>query len=503
MRFDSLSSPLSEAAPCGLDLNEADDDEFVDNVIYGEDKLPPSFRNAETYEIFDPSGKIDIKAETKKFDAFLKQTYDLRILTLDARFQIVCGRFKGFAESLLGIATLLESFFDTVHPVDSSDRLSTLNQLDNISHSVMPLRYATLVNHPRFGAISFHDYEAATGAAKLREDETPPDASNMLAALGDDTGKDEVTNSIALFDQAFDAIKRIENACRNAEANSFKPTFDKLVGQMTEIRAFFSEARPELAVKEETSETAGDQGEPLEQINVGFQVKDQTSARKVLESVERYFTVYEPSAPTLLLVTQAKLLIGRSMVDAMQTLVSNKADQALFSFGAGTDFSISMSQMRELVDQAEKGSAPEDEPAPEPIPEPEPEPEPEDPAEGASETVASENSDEDVVSSEDSTEGLEEEEADKPEPEPEPEAVPEPEPEPEPTPPSPPSPAPKPAIPEMANSRNEAGVFIKSVEDFFRVQEPTSPIPILLAKARGFINHDFNMVVRDLLESND
>ena len=48
-------------------------------------------------------------------------------------------------------------------------------------------------------------------------------------------------------------------------------------------------------------------------------------------------------------------------------------------------------------------------------------------------------------------------------------------------------------------SRDHAGIVLKQVEDFFRIREPASPIPILLFKARNMLAKDFHALVRELI----
>ena len=48
-------------------------------------------------------------------------------------------------------------------------------------------------------------------------------------------------------------------------------------------------------------------------------------------------------------------------------------------------------------------------------------------------------------------------------------------------------------------SREHAGMVLKQVEDFFRIREPASPIPILLFKARNMLGKDFHALVRELI----
>ena len=43
-------------------------------------------------------------------------------------------------------------------------------------------------------------------------------------------------------------------------------------------------------------------------------------------------------------------------------------------------------------------------------------------------------------------------------------------------------------------SRDHAGMVLKQIEEFFRVREPASPIPILLFKARNMLTKDLSLI---------
>jgi type VI secretion system protein ImpA len=68
----------------------------------------------------------------------------------------------------------------------------------------------------------------------------------------------------------------------------------------------------------------------------------------MLQTVERYFAANEPASLALVLVTQARLLIGRPLVEALDALISANSDYATLTFGTEAGFKLSMSQMREL-----------------------------------------------------------------------------------------------------------------------------------------------------------
>jgi type VI secretion system protein ImpA len=56
-----------------------------------------------------------------------------------------------------------------------------------------------------------------------------------------------------------------------------------------------------------------------------------------------------------------------------------------------------------------------------------------------------------------------------------------------------------PTNPSRAISRHEAFALLEQVAAYYRMMEPSSPISLILDRARGFANQDFLAVLKDLL----
>ena len=94
MKVEELLKPISADAPCGEDLLAVDDPDFVDYYFNVEERLPTSYFNVLRGTLFDPKS-VDHKAETAQIEPLLKRSRDLRLLGIEAKFQILAGRFKG------------------------------------------------------------------------------------------------------------------------------------------------------------------------------------------------------------------------------------------------------------------------------------------------------------------------------------------------------------------------------------------------------------------------
>ncbi len=433
MRADDLLKPVAADMPCGEDLLAADDPDFVDYYFNVEDRFPTSYFNILRNELFDPRS-VDLKGETAQIDLLLARSRDLRLVVIQAKFQILCGRFRDFSNSLDAVAGMLEAWPAEVHPTDSIDRRNALEELNALPTITAPLEYAPLITDRRLGDILYRGYATGSGKITPREGEVAGDATGITGALGSSDNAKAVDTLYAQLTTAQEALRRIAAVTR-AGPDPFSPTLTRLTEKLQDIAMMVGIARTDLGgAPAETSsdETGISPAAPAEgatsvivQTSVAG-VSDHRDAYRLLVATEAYFARNEPASLALVLVTQSRLLIGRPLVDALDALLPNNASSAVISFGTSDGFGIYMNRMREISEHS----------------------------------GLSDNS------------SFAEEREDDP-----------------------------PAIEVV--SREHAGQIIKQVEDFFRLREPASPIPILLFKARNMLSKDFNDLVRELIASRE
>ncbi len=475
MAFDNLMNAVDPEEPCGPDLLEADDDEFINYYYDAEGRFPEKYYDLVREELFDAK-TIDFNAEQKQIDALLKRSRDLRLLNISARFAALSGKLPKFCEAVIAMADLIDAFPDDVHPkvdADNTERRNAVEELNNFNHVLAPLQYATLLADKRIGDVSYRKYAVSAALVEPRSGETPGDASAMVAALASDENRKAVEALYENLSGTRGALGRMQATSKTLASNPFTPDFEKLQERLGELIALVEQARSDLAGSGEDAQDAGGEagdvagdmsapaaGPTASQPTPSLSIPDMATAQSALRAVEAYFAANEPSAAALLLVTQARLLVGRPLVEALDTLLPGRSGGAVIDFGPETGFVIPMERMRTLTQETSSmmGAQPS-EPAPPPPPPPPPEPE------------------------------LDEE--GNPIPAPEGAAPPPPEPA--------PTPAPSAGTDMNVSNRVEAAGLIKGVEDFFRAREPASPIPVLLFKARGYLDKDFQALVRELL----
>ncbi len=442
MRYDKLLEPLSDEEPCGPDLDEEGDDDFINYTFGAEDRLPTRFFDADSGAPFDKS-TVDLKSEIKQIAKLLETSRDLRLLSLDARFHCLSGNIIGFSEAIQASAQLIEKFWENIHPIGTDDnffmRQNILETLSSRITVLLPLQFAALVNDKRNGNITFRQHAISLGEVEPREGETTLDSGAIAAALSNEENSEQLVIMHGSIAEAVKSLESIRNSFIENSGFEYAPMFDDLTEELARYNKLLETGQPSLAGEIDTdsddeatdsASEATDSPTPKKaaiptSLSDGTKilVSDQSSAVRALAGAETYFATFEPSAPALILVHQARVLVGKPLVEALQALLPEIATSAMIKLDSDSKFEINMARMQELSQKATASSS------------------------GENAFVG-----------------------------------------------------PKQAEPEFnAQTRIDATALILAVEGYYRSSESSSPIPLLLSKARDYLSRDFNAIIKDII----
>jgi type VI secretion system protein ImpA len=204
--YSAVKSPFSDELPCGPDLEAEGDDDFLNYVAAAEGRLPASFFSFSR-------DSIDLKGELETISGLLARTRDVRLLTLAAKISVLSGDLVGFAEAIEAIAFLLTHHWDDVHPRgtdgDFTLRRVQIESLDDMPSAALPLQYAPLVRDRRHGTICLRSQFIASGEVQPREGESALDAATIREALLTSEDLDELKgryNAVCRLEQALKVI---------------------------------------------------------------------------------------------------------------------------------------------------------------------------------------------------------------------------------------------------------------------------------------------------------
>ena len=332
--YAALTAPVSDAEPCGPDLDLTGDPDFMNFMAKAEGLLPSSYFSSRDGKPFD-RGSIDFAAEFAAAKPFLEQTRDLRLLTTLAKFHVLDRDLVGFEACIRTIGSLLNERWDDVHPRsedgDLTIRMAALETLDDSPTVVLPLQFIPLINSRRFGIITYRSYMIATGEAKPLDEEEPIDVATIDKSLME-AELEPLVETLRQFDSLQAGLNNIhaiwiDHAGFEQAVNLQKAP--QLVGKIVALlNGVVTKRDPTLArAMSESAPTEGATSATQSAIPAGS-VTSPADAADALAAVAQYFSRSEPSNPALLLVRQAEELIGKSFVEVMRILVPAHVEQA-------------------------------------------------------------------------------------------------------------------------------------------------------------------------------
>ncbi|MGA2792617.1 MAG: type VI secretion system ImpA family N-terminal domain-containing protein [Roseiarcus sp.] len=343
---------VSAEAPCGPDLEAEGDAEFMNFMATIEGQLPAA------YFSFDRKS-IDFAAALAGGGKLLARSHDARLLVLLAKLAILNRDLDRFAHWLAVLARLLADHWDDAHPRgedgDFIARISQLSTLDDGPVVVLPLQYAPLAETQRDGVLTFRAQMAAHGDANLREGETLPNAATIEKILlnADMARLAQTLRSLLLLKTSIAQIRTIliervgfEQAL-NFEALS--PLVDRMASFIQAAVALRDPSVAAPAAQADRTTPSSDAGPPAP----AQEFASLADVDAALGAALAYFETMEPSSAAVLLIGQARRLLGKNLYEVMKLLAPAHADAARIFVGADAAFMVPVNSILASSDSAE------------------------------------------------------------------------------------------------------------------------------------------------------
>lgn len=468
-KFDlsKIAEPVSADQPCGPDLDMEFDDDFMAFMAELDGQMPTS------YFKFQP-GSLDFKSFYDRINDFLPRTRDFRLLVPLAKLKLLQGDLVGFAEAMTAIHALAAAHWHDVHPQpldgDYEMRNATLYTLDDMPVVILPLQYATLVRSRRLGVITWRRWLIANKVVPPREGEEVSDPTALKQAIGD-AESEGLRASLAALNAAKTAVAALTKVSIEEAGFDRSVRLEKLPQLIGEILTFMNansgiaeEVAPEGEAEVVEAESTAEPGAQSFQTIVlpPGSVTTRDEVKQALSVSIRYFALYEPSSPVPILLREALAAVDKGFIALVGDFMPGAVEKAIVKLGRDPFFPLS------LPDLDKRNPMPDL---------------------TADEALA--------VAHEDS--GLDDgaEEVSEPIPEPAPvttvtDAA-----------PAPMQSAPVAAEPVgpkfWAKSRPEAMALIGKVVAYYKVAEPSSPVPLMLERAIEMSSKSFMDLLADVL----
>jgi type VI secretion system protein ImpA len=355
----ALGAPVTEEEPCGPDLETLGDSDYMRFTARIDGVLPKTFAS------FD-RGSIDFPAEFATLKSLLAKSRDLRLLAPLAKLHILNRDLAAYTAVFKVVEALIDGQWPAVVPGlldgDAVLRIVTLQTMDDMADSVMPLQAAPLFETRRFGKVSFRSHLLANGLVQAREaqnggetGEEVPSTSALNAALAEI----DLTTLVAVRTLVLDlqqSLGRIESLVGERSEQPGALRFDRLGPLVSDIAGFLDRAvaqrDPSLGLAAGTpGEANTDQIEDAaSDAPVGNTpaIQSTAQAQAALAAAAAYFAQSEPSSPVLLLIGQAQALVGRSFYEAMQVLLPEESSRARLRIGQEPAFMLLLERLAAL-----------------------------------------------------------------------------------------------------------------------------------------------------------
>lgn len=336
--FIILPSRIAAAGDCGPDLDSAGDDDHLNFLARVEGVLPASFAE------FDRT-QVDFTSEFKAAGALLERAIDLRVMVLLAKLAILDRRLPEFAAIVDAMGVTLAQHWEGTHPAgDIELRRGVLMALDDMPHTVMPLQAVPLFESRNLGRVSYRHFLVANGQAQPRENEDSYQANAISTAL-ERAEDSELAASLAALEQLQSGLDAMAGAFRRhigAGHEIALPNLRKLVQAQTAwLHGERARRNPTLAAIAPSAD--GDGGASAAQ--PAGTIATPEAAKAALDAVAGYFAAHEPSSFALLLVRQCRQLADASFLEAMRVLVPDALPQASIRIGKGIGFNIPIERL--------------------------------------------------------------------------------------------------------------------------------------------------------------
>ncbi len=323
--IDALARPVDDNEPAGPDLEYSSVAE-LDRFAAG------------TPGTIDPSTQELVGAEEPNWrkvaamaTELLGKTKDLRVAGWLARAELANRGLPGLADGLKLIATLVETFWETLYPLldrdEGDDPIERMNVLANLSPDpaqahgsagaealLRTLRGTVIVESREVGRYTVRDLEYTLGRMQPPAGQTAPAAALLAAAwkTGDPAANQEKRDGIAIGLASVQAIVKLF-----VDHSGQRPNLDLLQQTMRRVGEFYNEQDAEAAAaaaaeagdgdgaaEDEGGETGGGAasgGKPPRSSGLA----SRADAVRILQQVATFLRKTEPSSPAPMFVDRA------------------------------------------------------------------------------------------------------------------------------------------------------------------------------------------------------
>ena len=337
--IDALSRPVDDNEPAGPDLEYSSVAELDRFAAGTPGTIDPSTQELVGAE--EPNWRKVAEMATE----LLGKTKDLRVAAWLTRAELANRGLPGLADGLKLIATLVETFWETLYPPldrdEGDDPIERLNVLANLSPDpassggealLRTLRGTAIVESREVGRFTVRDLEYVLGRMTPPAGQTAPAAGLLAGAwkTGDPAANQQKRDGIAIGLASIQAIIKLFG-----DHSGQRPNLDLLQQTFRRVGEFYTaqdaEAAAEAAVGEGAEEGAADEigggsgsgGKPPRSGGLA----SRADAVRILQQVATFLRKSEPSSPAPMFVDRAIKLLQMDFNAIVKELMPDSRDR--------------------------------------------------------------------------------------------------------------------------------------------------------------------------------
>ena len=311
---EALLAPVSEASPCGEDLEY--DAAFLELEEAARGKPEQEYGNT-----LIPAQDPDWRAMQSQAQALSQRTRDLRVAMMLLRGATRVDGVAGFVPAVRLVHGLLERHWDGVFPrLDAADnddptmRLNALAPLAALGAVLADVRAAAI--GPQRNGLTARSIELALGKGDPRPGEAVMSEANAVQALTDAEAAEP--GLLAALAGAHDAVTGIQAVLDSRAGAANGPDLRPLRVLTQCLAQAAAAARGETTEAAPAAANAPAGGVPERSAPGSITSRD--DAIKMLERVCEWLERSEPSHPAPLLIRRAQRLLSKNFFEIIQDL---------------------------------------------------------------------------------------------------------------------------------------------------------------------------------------
>jgi type VI secretion system protein ImpA len=341
--IDALSRPIDDNEPAGTDLEYSGVAELDRFAAGTPGTIDPSTQELVGAE--EPNWRKVAEMATE----LMGKTKDLRVAAWLTRAELANRGLPGLADGLKLIATLVETFWETLYPMldrdEGNDPIERMNVLANLSPDpaqsygspsaealLRTLRGTTIVESREVGRFTVRDLDYVLGRMSPPAGQTVPAAGLLAAAwkTGDPAANQQKRDAISIGIASIQAIIKLFG-----DHSGQRPSLDLLQQTFRRVGEFYSAQDAEAAA--EAAVAAGDDEGGADEVggttNPGGKpprssgLASRADAVRILQQVATFLRKSEPSSPAPMFVERAIKLLQMDFAAIVKELMPDSRDR--------------------------------------------------------------------------------------------------------------------------------------------------------------------------------